>query len=293
MKTTHRAVTMAAAVALSSQIGFAVQPAAPAAPAATPTTIPAMPMATFAANPSIVQTGTYPTLNWAITYPSKISDVATVTAPGQITLTSNSPMYISVRPVGVGVTQSGPGAAIDTINAEARLSVNGSAYDQLFYGTNAQVEPAYSLYIKKLTKGTTINFGGRYVKNGAWTPLYTSKSVNMQVITLVHGDRIPTSVNLAETGTLATYLKPYVDGAGKINIGPLSALVLMELAETDHGNSRYDYQDMVLLVTFGKTHQNNGHGNNLDGVDSSNPGKGGGGPNGAVDPSGGVDDERR
>jgi hypothetical protein len=36
---------------------------------------------------------------------------------------------------------------------------------------------------------------------------------------------------------------------------------------------------------------NNGHGNNADGVDSSNPGEGGGGPTGAVDPSDGVDDE--
>ena len=40
-------------------------------------------------------------------------------------------------------------------------------------------------------------------------------------------------------------------------------------------------------------HSNNGHGNNLDGVDSSNPGQGGGGPNGEVDPSGGIDDEIR
>lgn len=36
---------------------------------------------------------------------------------------------------------------------------------------------------------------------------------------------------------------------------------------------------------------NNGHGNNADGVDVSNPGQGGGGPNGRVDPSGSVDDE--
>lgn len=36
---------------------------------------------------------------------------------------------------------------------------------------------------------------------------------------------------------------------------------------------------------------NNGHGNNEDGVDSSNPGQGGGGPNGEVDPSGDYDDE--
>jgi hypothetical protein len=68
---------------------------------------------------------------------------------------------------------------------------------------------------------------------------------------------------------------------------------MMELAETNKSNANFDYQDMVLLVTFGTGHPNNGHGNNLDGVDSSNPGKGSGGPNGAVDLSAGVDDEAK
>jgi hypothetical protein len=38
---------------------------------------------------------------------------------------------------------------------------------------------------------------------------------------------------------------------------------------------------------------NNGHGNNLDGVDVSNPGVGEGGPNGEVDESGSDDDEKK
>jgi hypothetical protein len=37
--------------------------------------------------------------------------------------------------------------------------------------------------------------------------------------------------------------------------------------------------------------ENNGHGNNDDGVDISNPGDGDGGPTGATDPSGETDDE--
>ena len=41
----------------------------------------------------------------------------------------------------------------------------------------------------------------------------------------------------------------------------------------------------------GNTNGNNGHGKNADGVDSSNPGQGGGGSNGVNDPSGNVDDE--
>jgi hypothetical protein len=49
----------------------------------------------------------------------------------------------------------------------------------------------------------------------------------------------------------------------------------MELTHTNSQQSDpgYDLQDMVLLVTFkSKTQINNGHGNNLDGIDSSNPG---------------------
>ena len=38
---------------------------------------------------------------------------------------------------------------------------------------------------------------------------------------------------------------------------------------------------------------NNGHGNNMDGVDSSNPGNGQGGPNGSIDQSGNLDDEMK
>lgn len=37
---------------------------------------------------------------------------------------------------------------------------------------------------------------------------------------------------------------------------------------------------------------NNGHGNNIDGVDVSNPGEGDGGPTGSEDPSGTIDDEK-
>lgn len=48
-------------------------------------------------------------------------------------------------------------------------------------------------------------------------------------------------------------------------------------------------------ASAGTAQGNHGHGNNADGVDSSNPGQGQGGPNGASDPSCGsggcVDDE--
>jgi hypothetical protein len=245
----------------------------------------------MSAFPTIVQTGTKPTLTWNIIHPSKVSDVAVINPPG--TLIPNQQIYVSVQPVGTGIANCVPGQAQVTYPVEARISVNGGSYQQLFYGTQANVEPQYSLYIKRLKANDTIDFGGRYVVNGTWTPFYTTRSANMQVISLVRGDTPPANLPLSTSSKLASYLKPYLDATGKINIGPMSVLVLMELSETRLNQPCFDYQDMVLLVTFSTKHPNNGHGNNLDGVDSSNPGQGKGGPNGTVDPSGGVDDERR
>jgi hypothetical protein len=284
MKTSQLAAVSAAVIALSTLTSSRCLAAS------GDTTIPMSPIGSLSAYPTVVQTGTKPTLTWNILFPSKVSDVATIKPPGTLTLTQSN-VYVSVQPIGTGITACDSSQGTSELYADARISVNGSGYKQLFYGIQSDVESAYSLYIKKHSAGTSINFGGRYVKNGAWSPLYTTLSSNMQVVTLVKGDTIPTTFNLASSPKLASYLKPYLSATGKIDIGPMSAIVLMELGQTNRSLPCYDYQDLILLVTLSTKHPNNGHGNNLDGVDVSNPGNGSGGPNGMVDPSGGVDDE--
>ncbi len=254
-------------------------------------TIPAVPVGVMTAAPTVIQTGMKPTLSWNILYPSKVSDMVLVRPPG--TLIPNQTVYATVQIVGTGVTTCSPGQSPTSTFSDARVSYNGGSYQQLFYGTQTLADPSKKLYIKKVDANQTIDFGGRYVQNnGVWSPFYTTKSANLQVVALVNGDIPPTRYPLHQSTSLASYLGPYLDASGKVNIGPLSVLVLMELGQTDRSQSCFDYQDQVLLVTFSSKHPNNGHGNNLDGVDSSNPGQGKGGPNGAVDPSGGVDDER-
>lgn len=282
MKTSQLAAVSAAVIAVSTLVS----------PRAQSQTTPLNPLGILSAYPTVVQTGTKPTLNWSILYPSKVSNVATITPPGTITLIQDN-IYVSVQPIGTGITACDSTQGITPLNTDARISVNGAAYKQLFYGVQANVTPAYSLYIKKMAINTKFDFSGRYVKNGVWSPLYTTRSSNFQVVALVNGDSPPTTFPLYQSSTLASYLRPYLSSTGKINIGPLSVIILMELGQTDHSMSCFDYQDMALLVTFSTRHPNNGHGNNLDGVDSSNPGQGQGGPNGAVDPSAGVDDEIR
>ena len=254
-------------------------------------TDPIIPVGTLDAFPTIVQTGTRPTLTWNILYPSTISDMVTINPPG--TLIPKQDLYVSVQIIGTTVTACDPSqtASSPDLYAEARMSLNGAAYTQLFYGTQKDVNSSKALYTKKVQSGQTIDFGGRYVKNSAWTPFYTTRSHNFQVVTLKTGDTPPTTFSLYQSAGLASYLKPYLDSAGKVNVGPLCALVMMEIGQTDRSKTCFDLQDVVLLVSFSLKHPNNGHGNNLDGVDSSNPGQGHGGPNGTVDPSGGVDDE--
>jgi hypothetical protein len=224
-----------------------------------------------------------------------VSDVAMVNPPG--TLIPNQTVYVTVQPIGTGVSACEPGDDATEYYTDARVSYNGGAYQQVFYGVMSDIDPAHKLYIKKVDAFQTIDFGGRYVKNNQWTPFFTTRSANMQVVALVNGDIPPTTFPLYQSLKFKNYLKPYFDSSGRVRIGPLSMLVMMELGSTDRHKQCFDYQDQVFLVTLSLKHPNNGHGNNLDGVDSSNPGRGVGGPTGlnnaGLDPSGGYDDERR
>jgi len=280
--------------------------------AQTATADPIAPVGVLTAFPTIVQTGTKPTLSWAIIHPSRIGsgqsgsgngngngngnsdgseNMAIVNPPGTIIPTVDS--YVTVQIIGTGVTNCQGGNNTTPPATDLRLSLGGGTFSQLFYGTQANVDSGKQLYIKKVLAGQTIDLGGRYVINNGWSPFYTTRSRNLQVVALVNGDTYPSKSKFQGQASMASYLRPYVDSSFKVKIGPLSVLLVMELAQTNLNSPCFDYQDQVVLVTLSRKHPNNGHGNNLDGVDSSNPGNGKGGPNGAVDPSGGVDDEMR
>jgi hypothetical protein len=299
MKTSRLAALAAASFATCALISGAIQ-------AQTITTDPLAPAGAMTAWPSMVQTGTKPTLTWSIMHPARIGsgqsggggnsedgsqEMAVVNPPGTLIPTTDS--YVTIQIIGTGITNCQGGNSSTSPATDLRLSLGGAAYKQLFYGTQANVDPSKKLYIKKVNAGQTIDLGGRFVIGTSWSPFYTTRSANLQVVALVNGDYYPAKTKFQGQAAMASYLRPYVDSSFKVNIGPLSVLLVMELAQTNLNSPCFDYQDQVVLVTFSRKHPNNGHGNNLDGVDSSNPGNGSGGPNGAVDPSGGVDDEMR
>lgn len=297
MKTTRTAAVIAAALSITGIVRAED----------TPIADPLIPVGTLTAFPSIVQTGTHPTLTWSMMHPSRVTGsfggngngnnnngtetAAVINPPG--TLIPTQDVYVTVQIIGTGVTSCQGGTNTTPPATDLRLSLDGSSYVQLFYGTQAQVNPSQRLFIKKIRKGQTLDLGGRFVVGNGWSPFYTTRSSNLQVVSLVNGDLLPSASKFQGQNTLASYLKPYLDAGNRIKIGPLSVLVVMELSQTNHSTPCFDYQDQVVLLTLSRNHPNNGHGNNLDGVDVSNPGNGSGGPNGQVDPSGGYDDEAR
>lgn len=238
--------------------------------------IPAIPVGWLTANPTVVQTGSKPTLAWSITYPSIVYDYVEILPPA--TINPKEELDCEVRVLGNGVTVSGSGiSGFNWVPAEATLSFNNGSYTQVFYGTNLNVNPNSVVWSrKKIQKNQTLRFGGRYRYNNNWGPTRTSSGGTQNVRTLVNGDLPPDVVPTHNVPALEDFIRPYIGPDGRVKIGPMDVIVFMELTHADSQQSDpgYDMQDMVLLVTFtsNKPKNNNGHGNNEDGVDSSNPG---------------------
>ena len=155
------------------------------------------------------------------------------------------------------------------------------------------MQPSQTYHSKSLRAGYPITVRARAYNGSQWLAWRTSGTVTPNVVVLVNGDRPPSTVPAFAQGNIESFLRPYLNAGGYISIGPKDAIVLFELGQTNVQSSGFDLQDLVLLLSFDYCKNNNGHGNNVDGVDVSNPGQGGGGPNGEDDPSGPIDDEIR
>jgi hypothetical protein len=270
MKTSHSAAVTAAVSALVAGLTVPCS-----AQGNGNSTIPAVPAGWLTAFPTIVQAGTHPTLTWEISYPSIVKDYVEIIVPA--TIRPKEKLDVEVRVLGNGVTVSQSGSnTFNWVNAEAQLSFNGGSYSRIFYGTNLNVNPNTVVWSRNnVNAGQTLRFGGRYYYNNSWGPTHTSSNSSTNVRTLVHGDTPPTITPMYQAPSLEDFIRPYLDATGKVRIGPMDVIVFMELTHNSNQQSDpgYDLQDMVLLVTFkSKTQTNNGHGNNLDGIDSSNPG---------------------
>lgn len=215
-------------------------------------TIPAIPVGSLTAFPSVVQTGTKPTLTWSINYPSVVQDFITITAPATVTPKEN--LVCDIRILGLGVTSQGSNGAITYYRTRGQWRYNGSntwadIYDGKQTDTTVQQQKIVKTSIA-VNKNQALNFAGQYY-NSSWQTLYTSLSGD-NVRTLVSGATPPSNIPDYNAPSLESFLKPYLDASGKVKIGPMDVIVFMELTHTDKTNIGYDLQDLVMLITFRK-----------------------------------------
>jgi len=217
-------------------------------------TDPAVPTGTLSAYPTVVKSGTFPTLTWGVTYPNIVSDLITVTPPG--TITPKKSLEMKVRVIGASVKRVWLNSlrqvvASEWVPTEALLSYNGESYSRIWYGTQDNVNPNSIVTTRKVYNGQPIRFGGRYLNwNHSWNTMFTSTSSGGNVRALVNGDRPPTTTPLYQQPTIESFLLPYLDTNGKIKIGPKDVIFLFELTHTDTEDDGFDLQDLVLLCTF-------------------------------------------
>lgn len=208
-------------------------------------TDPAIPTGSLSATPKSVQPGTFPLLTWDITYPEKVTDVVDIEPPGKIT--PNEDLYMDVRVLGASF-QSSPG---NWKPIQAWVKPDGSSsWSDFFYDAQPDVDPTRIYYSKLVRAGRPNYFGGRYNWNGWGNFHNTTQTSSKNVIALVNGDDPPSYAPAFDQGDVESFLDPYIDANGKIDIGPMDVIFLYELYSTNPGSSYFDMQDLVLLVTF-------------------------------------------
>jgi hypothetical protein len=198
---------------------------------------------------TMIQVGQTPQLNWKINYPptNPFKD-------GKLEI----PAVANVFVIGQGVTRSN-GTHVRT---RGTMSIAGSGHKTVFDGVNSDVsqnfvalESLFGADYKNniIPQNTEVRFGGQYYKgNGNWSRHYFSGDGTTNVRILKDGDTPPSGLGYSNGPTLESFLKPYLDSAGKVKIGALDIIVFMELTHTKEQSSDpgYDFQDMLFLVKF-------------------------------------------
>jgi hypothetical protein len=202
-----------------------------------------IPRGTLNVDRSLVRVGTRSQLDWSIQYPSAVTDIVDVTPTG--TIIPKSTLKMKVRTLGVAF-QSGS----KLLPLEGSWSKNNSSFVRFFYGTGPSVVPTKVLVNEKVQINDRIDFGGRGYSGSSWYPLHTTRTSDPYVVVLKNGDRAPDYAPAYNQSNVKGFLSSYIDGMGRIKIGPRDLIILWEASTAAPGSTYFDMQDLVVLVTF-------------------------------------------
>lgn len=151
---------------------------------------------------------------------------------------------------GVDVSNPGNGGG----GPNGAVDASGSVDDErIFKGKQNQISPTKVVFptsgVCVVKANSKVDFKARANNGSTWLPWRQTKSATANVVALMNGDTPPSTTPAFRQGKIETFLKPYMEN-GKIKIGPMDIIYLIELGQTSPSASGFDLQDMVLLVTF-------------------------------------------
>jgi hypothetical protein len=211
---------------------------------------PSIPVGSLTAFPTVVQTGTKPTLTWSISYPSQVTTVVTVGPTG--TITPLRSLIVELRILGAQV-----GNGTDWYVVEAYRKVeNATSFTRFFTGKQTSVNTSTIYYTQTVQASRPLDIRGRVASNSSsnpssWQAFYSTGVTGNNARALVNGDTPPSYVPaFSNQATIKSALSAYIGSDGKIKIGPMDVIFLFELWGTDTSQGYFDMQDLIVLATF-------------------------------------------
>jgi len=202
-----------------------------------------IPRGTLGVDRDLVRVGSRSSLNWNIEYPAAIIDIVEVNPTGTIKPKKN--LKMRVRVLGVAF-QSGQ----TLLPIDASWSLNSGSWSSFFYGTSTAVNSSSVLIDRNVRKDDRIDFGARGWSGNGWLPFNHTRQTTQYVTVLGKGSSAPSYAPAYNQGSVTSFLRPYIDNRGKINIGDRDLIILWEASTARPGTTFFDMQDLVVLVSF-------------------------------------------
>lgn len=203
-----------------------------------------IPRGTLGVDRELVRVGTRSNLSWSIEYPAAIADIVDIDPTGTVKPKKN--LKMRVRVIGVAFQSGSTQLPID-----AYWSLNNGSWTRFFYGTGSSVDPSSVLINRNVKKNDTIDFGARGWGGGdGWLPFNHTRTASQYVTVLGNGSSAPSYAPAYNQGSVTSFLRPYIDSSGRINIGERDLIILWEASTAKPRTTYFDMQDLVVLVSF-------------------------------------------
>ncbi|MEM6256867.1 MAG: hypothetical protein AAGI37_00975 [Planctomycetota bacterium] len=181
---------------------------------------------------------------------------------GKITPTEDFMIMVSV--LGSAITSKGTDIPVTVQLNIGDQTVNpwGDATDHEAADVNDPYAPTRNYVVNELFEvdensnpaDTEVTITARSWVNGSVYIEANSHEQSEQVKILRDGDDVPSIDGLNDQADVLYFIEPYIDfDTNTISLDENQAIYLFEIGTTDMSKSSADFQDLVALVTFGKT----------------------------------------